>query len=205
MNTHTHGGTTVAGGMGTGGGRRRRSLWKGPTLITALVLLIPLLGNQFVDGWNWEPRAFVLAGTLLFATGLTYQLVTRNVDTIAYRAAVGIALVAAFVLVWMNFVQAADDINPAAMMYLAVPLVGIIGAAMARFQPGGMARALFATALAQALVLAIVLMTRNPQVTAWTAAVLRGFGLNALFVLLFFGSAMLFRIAARGESAPGAV
>ena len=79
-------------------------------LVTALILLIPILGNQFVDGWNWEFRAFVLAGALLFGTAFTYQLVTRNVDTIAYRAAVGIALVAAFVLVWMNFVQAAMSV-----------------------------------------------------------------------------------------------
>jgi hypothetical protein len=187
------------------GGGRRRSLWKGPALITALILLIPLLGNHFVEGWNWPPRAFVLVGALIFGLGLTYSLVTRNVDTIAYRAAFGVALAAAFVLVWGNFIQAADDVNPAAMMYLWVPLVGIIGAAIARFRPGGMARALFATALAQALVLAYALIVRNPQVTSWTPAVLRGFGSNAFFVMLFVGSALLFRRAGRGESSPGAV
>lgn len=90
------------------------------------------------------------------------------------------------------------------MMYLWVPLVGIVAAAMARFRPDGMARALFVTALAQALVLAILLMTRNPQVTPWTAAVLRGFGANAFFVMLFVGSALLFRKAGRGETAPAA-
>jgi hypothetical protein len=68
-----------------------------------------------------------------------------------------------------------------------------------------MARALFVTALAQALVLAIVLMVRNPGVTPWTAAVLRGFGGNAVFFMLFVGSALLFRKAASVESAPGAV
>jgi hypothetical protein len=105
----------------------------------------------------------------------------------------------------MNFVQAADDVNPAAVMYFGVPIVGIIGATMARFQPDGMARSLFATALAQALVLASALIIRNPQVTPWTPAALRGFGLNAFFVMVFFGSALLFRKAARGESAPGSV
>jgi hypothetical protein len=191
MSTFVHSGKTP-----------RRSLWKAPAIVTALILLIPLLGNQFVEGWNWQPGAFVLAGLLLFGTALTYQLITRNVDTVAYRAALGVALVTAFVLVWMNFIQAADDINPDAVMYLVVPLVGIIGAAIARFQPKGMARALFATALAQALVLAIALMTRNPQGTSWTAPVLRGFALNAVFVLLFFGSALLFRTAAREKPAP---
>ena len=202
MNTHTYGGKAVAEGTGHSAGQRR-SLWKTPALVTALVLLIPVLGNRFVDGWNWELRAFVLAGTLLFGTALTYQMFTRNRDTIAYRGAAGIALVAAFVLVWMNFVQAANTDNPAPLMYLWVPLVGIIGAAMARFRPEGMARALFATAFAQALVLAIAL-TRNPPFTSWTAPVWRGFALNAFFVVLFFGSAMLFRTAAREKSASGA-
>src|SRR6185295_8526608 len=129
-------------------------------------------------------RVFLLVGavgTLLFSMGLVCQMLIRNLGTTAYRAAVGVALVAALGLVWGNFVQAADDVNPAAMMYLSVPLLGIIAAAIARFQPDGMARALLVTALAQALVLAIVLMVRNPGVTPWTAAVLRGFGGNAFF------------------------
>ena len=203
MNTNMHADETVAGRTDDGGGRRR-SLWKSPALITALILVIPVLGNRFAD-WNWNVGAFVRIGSLLFGLGVTYELITRNVDTIAYRSAVGIALVAAFLLVGVNFVQAADDVNPAAMMYLGVPLVGIIGVAMARLRPGGMARALFATALAQALILTIALIIRNPQVTPWTAAVLRGFGLNAFFVVSFVGSAFLFRKAARVQPAPGSV
>jgi len=178
------------------GGERRRSVWKGPAVITALILLIPLLGNHFVEGWNWGVAAFVLLGTLVFGLGLTYQLVTRNVDTIAYRAAVGVALAAALPLFWMNWVQAADDVNPAALTHFWVLLVGIIGAALARFQPNGMARALFVTALAQALVLSIAVI-RNLQATPWAAAVWRGFGGNAFFLVLFVGSALLFRRAAR--------
>jgi hypothetical protein len=192
-----HGSKTVAGGTDDGGGRRR-SLWKIPAVVTALILLIPLMGNHFVDGWNWGFGGFVLAGTFVFGTALAYELVTRNVDRIAYRAAVGVALAAAFVLVWMNGVQAADDVNPAAVMYFGVPILGLIGATVARLQPDGMARAMFATALAQALVLASALIIRNPQVvTSWTPGVLRGFGLNAFFVMVFAGSALLFRKAAR--------
>ena len=74
--------------------------------------------------------------------------------------------------------------------------MGLVAAAVARFQPGGMARALFVTAAAQALILAIVL-TRNPPVAEWTAAVWRGFTGNALFAVLFLGSALLVRRAAR--------
>lgn len=199
MNTNVHG-KTVAGRTDEGG-RRRRSFWKGPALMTAILLLIPLLGNHFVDGWNWPPGAFAVFGTLLFGIGFTYELITRNRDTIAYRAAVGVALATGFVLSWGNFVQAADDVNPAALMYLWVPILGFIGAVIARFRPGGMARALFATALAQVLVLAIVLALRDPQITPWSPAVLRGFGGNAFFAVLFAGAAFLFRRAAREQSA----
>jgi hypothetical protein len=193
--------TNIRGG---GGGR---SLWKGPALFTVLILSIPLLRSLFAGGWDWDVRVFLLVGavgTVLFSIGLACQMVIRNLGTTVYRVAVGVALVTAFVLVWGNFVQAADDVNPAAMMYLAVPLVGIIGAGAARFQPNGMARALFVTALAQAFVLAIAL-SRNPPVASWTAPVWRGFGGNAVFFMLFVGSALLFRKAQRGESASGAV
>lgn len=184
----------------------RRSLWKGPAVITAVILGIPLLRSLFAGEWGWDIRVFLLVGavgTLLFAMGLTFQMVIRKVGTPTYRVGGGVALLTVFLLVWGNFVQGADDVNPAAFAYFVVPVVGIVGAAMARFQPNGMARALFVTALAQALVLVIVLMVRNP--TPWTAAVLRGFVGNAFDVVLFVGSALLFRRAARGESALGAV
>jgi hypothetical protein len=191
MSTH---GITIARGTG----ERRRSLWKTPAIITALFILLTLSGNHFVEGWNWEPLGFVRFGAIVFGFALAYQLVTRNIDTIAYRAAAGIALVTAFLLLWSNFVQMAD-VNRAAAMYFGVPLVGIIGALIARFRPEGMTRALFATALAQALVLTIALI-RNPQVTSWTPEVARGFAGNAFYVLLFIGSALLFRAVARGKS-----
>src|ERR1043166_8377389 len=186
---------------------RHRGLWKVPALITALILGIPLLRSLFARGCDWDIRVFLLVGgvgTLLFSHALAFQMLIKKLGSPAYRAGVGVALMAAFFLVWGNFVQAADDVNHAAMMYLAVPVVGIIGAAAARFQAKGMALALFMTALAQALILVIVLV-QNPPVTSWSAAVWRGFGGNAFFFMLFVGSALLFRKAARAESASGAV
>lgn len=205
MNTGMHADKTEPGRTNDGSGRRR-SLWKSPAVIAALIVLVLLFCNHFVEGWNWHPVAFVVVGALVFSVSFTYQLVTRNRDAIAYRAAVGIAFVASFLLAWANLVQWAD-VNPAAVMYFGVPIVGIIGAAMARLRPNGMALALFATALAQALVLVAVLMmliTRNPEVTSWTPPELRGFGGNAFLVMMFAGSAVLFWKAGREESASGA-
>jgi hypothetical protein len=183
-------------------GGQRRSLWKTPAVITALLLGTPLVRSLFVSGWDWDIHVFLLVGgvgTLLFGFGLTVQMIIRKLGTRAYRAGVGVALGATFLVVWGNFVQGADDVNPAAFGYFLAPMVGMSGAALARFQPNGMARALFVTALVQALVLVMALILRNPQVTPWTAAVLRGFCGNAFNVLLFIASALLFRKAARGE------
>ena len=186
------------------GGGRHGGLWKTPALITALILPIPMLGMHFVDDWNWAPSAFAVLGILLFGMGFTYQLITRNRDAIAYRAAVCIAFVTSFALTWGSFVQMAD-VTPVAAMYFAIPVVEIIGAVAARLQPKGMARALLATAITQALVLTaafIILLTQKPQLTSWTPPELRGFAGNAVSLGMFLASAFLFRKAARNESTP---
>lgn len=186
---------------------RQRSLWKGPTLVTALLLMPFILGDYFVKDWNWHPGAHIILGSLIFCAGFAYELITRKRDALAYRAAVVIAFVTGFGLMWGNFVQMAD-VNPANATYFCVPIVGIIGAAVARLRPLGMSRALFVTALAQVLVLAallVLLVKRNPQITSWNLTELRGFAANAVDAMLFVGSALLFRKAGRGESASGAV
>lgn len=181
----------------------RRSLWKRPALVTSALLLIPALGTTWGHGWNWSFRAYVLVGSIFFCVGFAYQLVTRNADKSAYRAAMGMSLLAGTLLVWLNFIQAADDINPDAVMYFCVPLVGMIGAGLTRLRAQGMARALFATAISQALILA-ALLVRNPHVPSFASAVPRGFAINAILAGLFAGSALLFQRSASGNASPGA-
>lgn len=122
----------------------------------------------------------------------------------AYRAAVGVAIVAALVLLWMMGAVGILGVegDPADLMYLGVLAVGIVGAIVARFHPRGMARALFATAFAQVLVAVIALiigMHRAPY-----SSVGEILGLNGFFVALFAGSAWLFRHAARRLPPTGA-
>jgi len=178
-------------------------------LTTAFLLLLPLLAMQFTDEVAWSLADFVVAGALLLGAGFTYELVARKGGHIAYRAAVGLALAAALLLVWMNLavgiIGSEDD--PANLMYLGVLAVGLIGAVIARLEQRGMARALFATALAQALVPVIALIIWKPSITSdasgWgSAGVLGVFGLNAFFVMLFVGSALLFRRAVREGNGP---
>ena len=159
-------------------------------LATAFMLLLPLLAMQFTDEVVWDLADFVVAGVLLFGAGLTYELVARRArkaGNTAYRAAVGAAVATALILVWMNLAVGiiGNEENPANLMYGGVLAVGIIGALIARFHSQGMARALFATALAQMLVAAI----------AQIAGLGFTFILNGFFAALWVGSALLFRRA----------
>ncbi|MFQ5890661.1 MAG: hypothetical protein ACE5JR_11495 [Gemmatimonadota bacterium] len=173
-------------------------------LATAFILLLPLLTMQITDEVVWDLADFAVAGALLFGTGLTYELVARKMGSIAYRVAVGIALAAAFLLVWVNLavglIGSEDEL--ANLMYIGVLAVGIIGAIIARFQPHGMARALFATALAQTLVAVIALIAGMYQYPG--SSVSEIVNVNGFFVALFLGSAWLFRTAAREQTPAGA-
>ena len=129
-------------------------------LVAACILMLPLVAMQVTDEVRWDLADFVVAGALLVGTGLAYELAARKAGNVAYRAALGVALAAALLLVWLSLGRwhHRSDGDPANAMYFGVLAVGIIGAIIARFRPHGMARALFATALAQALVAVIALI-----------------------------------------------
>jgi hypothetical protein len=116
--------------------------------------------------------------------------------TAAYRFAVGVALATACILVWLSLGVGiiGKDGDPANLMYFGVLAVGIVGAIIARLRPHGMARALFAMALAQALVAAIALIARLGLPWSGPAEIVL---LNGFFVAMFAGLGWLFRQAAR--------
>jgi len=177
-------------------------------IATGIILLLPLIAMQYTDEVVWDLADFVVAGVLLFGTGLAYELMARKGGTVAYRAAVGIALATVFLLVWVNGAVGiiGSENNDANLMYGGVIAIGIIGAIIVRFQPHEMARAMFATALAQMLVPVIALIIWPPQVISWGAAGVSGvFVLNAFFVMLLVGSALLFKRAAYAEEVPPAI
>ena len=168
-------------------------------LATAFILLLPLFAMQFTDEVVWDLADFAVAGVLLFVAGLTYELIARRAGHIAYRAAVGVAVAAALLLVWINLAVGiiGNEGNPANLMYIGVLAVGIIGALIARFQPYGMACALLATALAQMLAAVIALAARlGMSGPLWPRDVLIATG---FFATLWLGSALLFRRASASD------
>jgi hypothetical protein len=161
---------------------------------TALLLLIPLVAMQFTSEVVWTLSDFVIAGALLFGTGLTYLLVARLGNNGAYRLAVGVAVMAGLLLIWINlavgFIGSED--NPANLLYGGVLAVVAIGAITARFRPQGMAYAMFAAALAQFVVPLIAAAIWRPEVNLGMMQVL---ALNTIFAGIWATSGWLFRRA----------
>jgi hypothetical protein len=157
-----------------------------------LLLLIPLVAMQFTREVTWTMSDFVVAWILLVGTGLTYKLVARRMSNLTYRGAVALAVGSTLLLIWSNLAVGliGSENNPANLMYLSVLAVAIIGAILARLEPRGMARAMFATALALASVAVIALLAgvqHQPGISAGEIV-----GVNAIFVTLFIASALLF-------------
>ncbi len=185
-------------------GEWRRTGW--PIVVggAAALMLLPLAAMQVTDAVDWDAADFAIFGVMLGTVGCTYLLAARMTGNGAYRAAVGVALMAAFILVWMNLavgIIGSED-NPANLIYGGVLAVGITGAFVARFQPPGMARALTATALAQLSVVVTAL------IAGWglpASGTLELMGLNGSFAALWLLSACLFRRAAWAQAPASAV
>ncbi len=185
----------MAGSTDSGGGRRG-SRWRIAVWGTAaFLLLLPLVAMQFTREVAWTPLDFIVAGFMLLAACGSFEFGARMSSNSAYRAGLGIAVVAGFLLVWINLAVGiiGTEENPANLMFGGVLMVAAIGALIARFRPRGMARALVATAIAQALVAAIAVVAESG---------LEAVALSAFFAALWLTSAGLFRKAAR-EQTPG--
>ena len=180
-----------------GSGRRtnpwRIAAWSGAVVL----LLLPLVAMQVSDEVQWGPLDFAVAGALIFGTGLALELLLRKSGSLAYRVGAGLALVAAFLLIWINLAVGiiGDEGEPANLLYIGVLAVGIGGALLARFEAGGMARAMVLAAVAVAVV-GVVALAAGWGATGprWPLDIA---GLTVFFAALFGGSAWLFRQAAR--------
>ncbi len=168
----------------------------------ALILLLPWTAMQLTRAVAWSTADFVLAGVLLFGAGLAFERVPRQAQARAYRAGFGLALATALLLMWVNLavglIGSEDD--PANRMYIGVLAIALFGALLARFRPQGLARTMFATAIAQALPPVVALLSGALRVTSaqelgYVGVVFVG---NGIFVALWAGAGWLFRRAGAG-------
>jgi hypothetical protein len=183
-----------------GGGAVRPIGW----LMLAALLAVPALAMRFAPeaGFNWTASDFVVAGVLLGGLGLAVEAALRISRHWAYRGGALVAVGTGFLLLWANLAVGlvGDEDNVLNWLFVAVLAVAAAGAALARLRPGGMARALAATALAQLAAAAAALggTPAGPGRAAEIAA------LAGLFPAALLFSAWLFAKSARAARAPAA-
>lgn len=156
------------------------------------------------------------AGELRIALGILSRMVRglaadaswrggRAQARTAYRLGAAVAIAAPLFLFWLMGAVGVIGVegDPADLMFLGVFAVGIAGTVLARFRPSGaarargMARAMVAMALAQALVGGAALDAGKHE--AAVSSVAEILGLTGMFVALFLGAAWLFWQAARKQ------
>ncbi len=67
---------------------------------TGLILLVPLLGNMFADGWHWSLGDFVIMGALLFLTGLALSFASTKIVSPAPRLLACAIIVFICIAIW---------------------------------------------------------------------------------------------------------
>lgn len=66
----------------------------------AFLLMIPLIAMQFTKEVNWTLSDFVVAGVLLFGTGLMSEFVMRKVNKSGLRLIIVVVLILLLILTW---------------------------------------------------------------------------------------------------------
>jgi hypothetical protein len=166
--------------------------WGGAVALLAL----PFIAMQFTRDVVWTFGDFIAFGVMLLMVGIPLELAVRASRNWSYRGGALLALLGMFFTIWANLAVGivGREGNPANLLFFAALLVGIAGAAIARFRPKGMAIAGVATAASMGVAFAIAVMgpTDEPNVSHWLELI----G-TSVFAALFLGSAVLFRRAAR--------
>lgn len=68
---------------------------------STIVLIVPVLGQLFVDGWNWGLGDFIFAWVFFNVLGLTYTFVTNKITHSTARVMLGLLIIALFASIWV--------------------------------------------------------------------------------------------------------
>lgn len=176
---------TMSGPRRWAGEGGRRLVWGG----AAGIFMLPLLAMQFTTEVDWGPEDFAIIGVMLAMVCGAYELAVRMNGSRAFRAAVLIAAVGCFLLIWVNLAVGiiGDEDNVLNLVYLGVLAVPVLGALVAWGRARRMAWVMVAAAVAQAG--AGVVALANGYMTL---------PIEAFFIALWLLSARLFHEATHG-------
>ena len=180
----------VEGSEGRGWSPWRVAGWSIPVLL----LMLPAVAMQFTSEVDWSVSDFIFAAVMFGIVGMAFELIVRTSDSLAYRFGAGLAVVSAFLTIWVNGAvgMIGSEDNPYNLAFGGVLFIALIGSVLARFRAAGMARAMAVAAVAQ-VVAGAVGITIDPRGAVFSI----GFG--ALWIL----SAALFWNSASEEAAKG--
>lgn len=170
--------------------------WGGAVALLAAPFVAMQVGSS---GVKWSLSDFIVAGAMFVMVGGAFELAVRTSRNLAYRGGAALALLGTLLTVWANLavgIVGSED-NPANLWFFGALLIGIAGAAVARFRAGGMSIATSVTAIL--LWLAFAGASMGPTDEPLVSHGLEFAGIS-LFALLFLGSAALFRKASRARS-----
>ena len=71
-------------------------------LFATIILLIPFFAMQFTNEVNWTLLDFVVAGVLLFSTGLLLEFLLRKIKRMKFRIPALFVLFIVFLLIWIE-------------------------------------------------------------------------------------------------------
>jgi energy-converting hydrogenase Eha subunit C len=181
----------------TRGGQRWRIFGWG---FAVALLAAPFVAMRMhAQGVDWSPGDFVFAAVIFATVGGLLELAVRLTRSRLYRGATALALLGGLLVVWANLAVGivGSEHNPDNQLFFVALLMGIAGAIGARFKADGMKRAMITTAVAIVVVFAIAESGRPDE--PMVHPLVEGVG-TSIFVLLFVGSAWLFRKAATRQS-----
>lgn len=139
-------------GGGRGGNGWRIAGWG----LAVFLLALPFVAMQMTNEVNWSPGDFVFAAVLFGSVGLAIEFLVRMSDNAYYRWGAVVAVLTAFLTVWVNaavgMIGDGDTIH--VPLFGALLVFALIGCVAVRFRSRGMARVMLAVALAQAAIAA---------------------------------------------------
>ncbi len=161
----------------------------------AVILVLPLIFMQFTNEVDWTFSDFVFAAIILGGIGLLFEFLIRRSDDDAYRTGVIVALATMFLLIWSNAAVGfvGSGMNFANILYAALVSVPMAGGIITGFRAKGMLNTMIVTACAQVFITLVVFASGMVGEDENVAIPV----INAVFVALWIGAALLFREASR--------
>lgn len=121
----------------------------------AALLIVPAVAMRFTRQVNWTAFDFAFAATMLLIFGGLFELAVRaRGEGRRYRIGVGLALLASFLLIWINGAVGivGNEDNPFNLAF-GLPILAMISGAIASRGSGeGLARSAWLAAALQALI-----------------------------------------------------